>query len=139
VLVGDDGDAHLLPQISSARFSQWECFHTPMIAFEPLYKCIAFPSRSQTWAPEEMHAFSKNAASLHVLQRFGFHSEQLGGFESGEIFNHGNTSSQAKEERRGDPRGRLVARSESRRSFRVERSVRVFNLAHFDPFCRSGS
>jgi hypothetical protein len=45
VLVDDDCDAHLLPQISSARFTQWECFHTPVIAFEPVYKCIAYPHR----------------------------------------------------------------------------------------------
>ena len=96
MLVADDSNAHLLPQISSARFGYWEPFHALAIAFKPLYQCIAFPSWSQTRSPEEMQAFSKNATSLHVLQRFGFDSQQLGRFESGEIFNHVNTSAQAK-------------------------------------------
>jgi len=108
MLVGDDSNAHLLPQISSAWFRQWERFQKTMIAFEPLYKRIALPSRSQTWPSEEMHTFSENAASLHVLQRFGFDSQQLGRFESGEIFNHVNTSAQAK---RGEEKGATQERA----------------------------
>src|SRR5215831_2487780 len=88
----------------------WEPFHALAIAFKPLYQCIAFPSWSQTRSPEEMQTFFKNATSLHVLQRFGFDSQQLGGFESGEIFNHVNTSAQAKEERRGATQERATGR-----------------------------
>jgi hypothetical protein len=72
VLVGDDCDAHLLPQISAARLGQREPLGGLMLAFKPLYKRVALPSRSKTLPPEEVHALAENAPGLHVVERFRF-------------------------------------------------------------------
>lgn len=70
VLIGNDRDAHLLPQISPAGLGERKSVSLGDAAFQPAYESVALPARSEAGSSEEMDSLGENASGLHVVQSF---------------------------------------------------------------------